>query len=151
MAQPLDMGIVNSFKSKYSNFLNSFLITSALESKDDYLTCTKKVDMLKVLCWCEKAFDLVTCDTITNCWKKSVIIHFKNDSESGFLDEECNPNFLNNEEPENLSEEKNINYIEDIVSAEIDPSPIIKSDLLIKLVKVRKLLDSIESIHLKKF
>ena len=66
IAQPLDMGIINSFKSKYNVYLNNFFVSMSLDEDMKYKDSLKKVDFIYVLQWIERGFNNVTVDTIVN-------------------------------------------------------------------------------------
>ena len=67
--QPLDAGIIQSFKYKYRKKLMRFVIA---RPKDDVLASeiTKQVDVLQAIEWIAKAWGEVSVDTIKNCFKK---------------------------------------------------------------------------------
>jgi len=89
--QPLDAGIIQSFKCKYRKKLMRFVIA---RSKDDVLASeiTKQVDVLQAIEWIAKAWGEVSVDTIKNCFKKCGFDENSNqdddDNDEKVLDEE---------------------------------------------------------------
>ncbi|XP_066921311.1 tigger transposable element-derived protein 6-like [Clytia hemisphaerica] len=67
--QPLDAGIIQSFKSKYRMKLMRFVIA---RTKEDVLASeiAKQVDVLQAIEWVAKAWEEVSTDTIKNCFRK---------------------------------------------------------------------------------
>ena len=67
--QPLDAGIIHSFKSKYRMKLMRFVIA---RTKEDVLASeiAKQVDVLQAIEWVAKAWEEVSTNTIKNCFKK---------------------------------------------------------------------------------
>lgn len=67
--QPLDAGIIQSFKSKYRMKLMRFVIA---RTKEDVLASeiAKQVDVLQAIEWVAKAWEEVSTNTIKNCFKK---------------------------------------------------------------------------------
>ena len=67
--QPLDAGIIQSFKSKYRTKLMRFVIA---RTKEDCLASeiAKQVDVLQAIEWVAKAWEEVSTDTIKNCFRK---------------------------------------------------------------------------------
>lgn len=72
--QPLDMGVIKSFKNHYFNILmESFL----LDFQNISLTCFDKINVKDVAIIVSMAWDKVSLETIQNCFKKA-IVSFKN-------------------------------------------------------------------------
>ncbi|KAG0441601.1 Tigger transposable element-derived protein 6 [Dictyocoela muelleri] len=68
--QPLDAGIINSFKIKYKNQLNNYLTTEILINKENRKTTLKRVDLFVIFRWLNKAWEEISSFTISNCWGK---------------------------------------------------------------------------------
>ena len=86
--QPLDAGIIQSFKCKYRKKLMRFIIARA---KDDVLASeiAKQVDVLQAIEWIAKAWEEVSVNTIKNCFKKCGFDENDNDGDDeNVLDEE---------------------------------------------------------------
>ena len=67
--QPMDQGVIRSFKCKYRTKLLSHVI-SQVEGKDKTIEDVK-VNLLMVMNWVKFAWESVTQETIKNCFKKS--------------------------------------------------------------------------------
>ena len=86
--QPLDAGIIQSFKSKYRKTLMRYVIARA---KEDLLASeiAKGVDVLQVITWVAGAWKEVSVTTIKNCFSKCEIIREgQSGSEENICDEE---------------------------------------------------------------
>ena len=85
--QPLDAGIIQSFKSKYRKKLMRYVIARV---KDDLLASeiTKQIDVLQAIEWVAKAWDEVTPETIKNCFSKCGFSKKPCESEDDLVDEE---------------------------------------------------------------
>jgi len=68
--QPMDQGIIRSFKCKYRTQLISHIINEVKDKKADDM----KVDVLMVMNWCRCAWDGVTQETIKNCYRKAYFV-----------------------------------------------------------------------------
>ncbi|KAG0434644.1 CENP-B like protein 2 [Dictyocoela muelleri] len=69
--QPLDAGIIHSFKSKLKKLLNNFKIYNALVNDLDHDSIIKKINMLNIVHWIKKEFDEISVEIIFNCWSKT--------------------------------------------------------------------------------
>lgn len=67
--QPLDQGIIASFKARYRKHWTTFL----LEQQDIGQDPLESMNVLKAVQWCIRAWDEVTAKTITSCWSYSKI------------------------------------------------------------------------------
>jgi len=68
--QPLDQGIIASFKTIYRKEWILYILRQYEANKDP----NKTVNLLKAIQWTRKAWDQVTDTTIQRCWWKSTII-----------------------------------------------------------------------------
>jgi hypothetical protein len=68
--QPLDQGIIASFKTIYRKEWILYMLRQYKANKDP----NKTVNLLKAIQWTRKAWDQVTDTTIQRCWWKSTII-----------------------------------------------------------------------------
>ncbi len=70
LIQPLDQGIIHSFKSKYKsfviNFINAKLCIENLMLKNAFLL----LNMENILFWISEAYNNIDESTARNCWKK---------------------------------------------------------------------------------
>ena len=53
--QPLDLGIIRSFKCKYTNLLNNFIAINCLKTDADYKQTLRKLNWKHYIDWIEKA------------------------------------------------------------------------------------------------
>ena len=85
--QPLDAGIIQSFKCNYRKKLMRFVIARI---KDDFLASeiAKQVDVLQAIEWVAKAWDEVTTKTIRNCFSKCGFDKKSCEDEDSVLDDE---------------------------------------------------------------
>lgn len=71
--QPLDAGIIRSFKASYKkNLLREVLV--AYENGKNTFQCFKDISIKDAIIYCRKAWDEVLPSTIINCWKKTGFI-----------------------------------------------------------------------------
>jgi hypothetical protein len=68
--QPLDQGIIASFKTIYCKEWILYMLRQYEDNKD----LNKTVNLLKAIQWTRKAWDQVTKTTIQRCWWRSTII-----------------------------------------------------------------------------
>ena len=68
--QPLDQGIIASFKLQYRRQWISYMVRQYENNKDP----NKTVNLLKAIQWVRVAWDIVSPVTIQKCWWKSTII-----------------------------------------------------------------------------
>ncbi|XP_015783408.1 tigger transposable element-derived protein 4-like [Tetranychus urticae] len=66
LTQPLDAGIIRSFKSKYM----CLFVNELLQDTDSIHVSqiAKKIKLLKAINWIDSAWNSVTSETIVNCW-----------------------------------------------------------------------------------
>ena len=83
--QPLDAGIIRSFKAKYRAQLNMFLLDCKEEKRPE------KVDLHQVVTVVRHAWDGVTEQCVRNCWKHTQILPADGESESGLPEEAIQP------------------------------------------------------------
>jgi len=86
--QPLDAGIIQSFKSKYRKKLMRYVIARA---KENLLASeiAKGVNVLQAIAWVADAWKEVSANTIKNCFAKCGIVTARqNQSEEDTVDEE---------------------------------------------------------------
>ena len=79
--QPLDAGIINSFKSIYRNILANRcieLIGDDISIANCYNDAIRKITLLDHLYDIKYAWSQVTYKTITNCWRKVVEFNIEN-------------------------------------------------------------------------
>ncbi|KAG0431424.1 Tigger transposable element-derived protein 6 [Dictyocoela muelleri] len=81
--QPLDMGIINSFKTKFKQMLTNFQVVEALTHNADQTEGLKKITLLDVILWIKKSINLIKIETIENCWKKSTLFDLECVDEDG--------------------------------------------------------------------
>jgi hypothetical protein len=62
----------------------------SINEEADYNASSKKIDMLKVLYWCEKSNDSVTTGVIANCWRKSTIISISDEFQHRYVKKKKN-------------------------------------------------------------
>jgi len=68
-SQPLDAGIIKSFKDKYTSLYHTHLL-QCLKDKDIVThEAIKQVDLLKVIEFVAFAWNQVSEETIINCWR----------------------------------------------------------------------------------
>jgi hypothetical protein len=67
--QPLDQGIINSFKARYRRRWIAYM----LEHHEIGYNALDSMNVLKAVQWCIRAWDEVTAKTIVNCWSRSTI------------------------------------------------------------------------------
>ncbi|KAG0435300.1 Tigger transposable element-derived protein 6 [Dictyocoela muelleri] len=58
--QPLDMGIIFSFKKKFKQMLTNYMVYCGLNNRSDYSTSIKKINLLNVVIGIPKSLKLVT-------------------------------------------------------------------------------------------
>ena len=94
--QPLDAGIINTFKTKYKTLLiNSFI--KQIDSDEPQLNLPNVYDALYLIV---KAWKLVTSECIYNCWRHCKIVDFKLKQEQ--TDEINSLMLINNDDIEKL-------------------------------------------------
>ena len=114
--QPLDAGIINSFKAKYrkllvKNRVEAYDLAQELNNKAAPVTIRNAIDFVV------EAWDQVESATIKNCWKKTGILPSENDE----LDEEDNANsivkLIEEEEQRDLEDAMSKLPFDDLLSA----------------------------------
>ncbi|KAG0438971.1 Tigger transposable element-derived protein 6 [Dictyocoela muelleri] len=76
--QPLDAGIIRSFKAKFFNHQ----LTSIVQKVSPTVhieTLYKNLTLKDAVIFCKYAWDEVSCETIRNCWKKALPIFVQSD------------------------------------------------------------------------
>ncbi len=66
--QPLDQGIIKSFKNYYKNYLNNFLFSKLVSEDLNIKTAFVKLSLIDVLYWILESLNLVSEKTVKNCW-----------------------------------------------------------------------------------
>ncbi|CUS07543.1 unnamed protein product [Tuber aestivum] len=74
--QPLDAGIIASFKAAYRRRYAQFMV----EHFNSYGKAPLKIDILQAIYLIADSWDAVTEDTIVHCWKKAAITEFSEGS-----------------------------------------------------------------------
>ena len=70
--QPLDQGIIAGFKAHYRRYLVNWTISEYDKEENKGVDLRKmKPDFLQMLTWSKKAWDVITEETISNCWWKT--------------------------------------------------------------------------------
>ena len=90
--QPLDAGIIQSFKRKYQKKLMCYVITRM----NDYLFASetvKSIDILQAITWVEDASKEVNVEAIKNYFAKCGITEQSSEDEDDILNEEFNALF----------------------------------------------------------
>ncbi len=68
--QPLDQGIIRSWKAKYKHLLLTRIVSN-IDSGETATEIAKSINILDVCRWSASAWDSVTAITIRNCFKKA--------------------------------------------------------------------------------
>lgn len=100
--QPLDLGIINTFKQKYKKYLTFFINNLILEQRLDVKKSFKEVTLYKVFAWIRYSFDDISHLTIINCFNKFLSMDPRN--KEIFITEESDKNKESEEKEENNSE-----------------------------------------------
>ncbi len=66
--QPLDQGIIKSFKNYYTNQLNNFICAKMIGSDLNIKAVFLKLTLLDVFYWIKDALNMVSINTVKNCW-----------------------------------------------------------------------------------
>ena len=90
--QPIEAGIIQSFKSKYRNKLMGYVIARV---KEDLLASEieKQIDIPQAIEWVAKAWKEVTAEMIKNCFAKCGFTEETSEIEDDTVDEELNALF----------------------------------------------------------
>ena len=84
ICQPLDQGIIRSFKSEYRSRLLAFKssgLISINEQNDLVQICENQVDLKNALLLLRESWDAVTCTVIQNCFRKCRLFRDVNENE----------------------------------------------------------------------
>ena len=97
--QPLDAGIIQSFKTKYRKKLMRYVIARI---NDDLTTSeiAKDIDIFRVITWVADSWKEVSVGTIKNCFAKCGITDQIGQDEDDLVDEEFNSLFNELVDPE---------------------------------------------------
>lgn len=75
LIQPLDQGIINSFKNYYKKRMLAFVCVEIMNNPEKTRNeMVDSINLYKALIWIAFAWKNVTANTISNCWKKSAIL-----------------------------------------------------------------------------
>ena len=125
--QPLDAGIIQSFKSKYQKKLMRHVIARV---KDDLLASeiTNKINVLQAIGWVPDAWREVSVETIKNCFAKCGITGHTTESEDDAVDEEFDALFneLNKDSECDMNAEEYVDFDVETSSS----LPAINSDMI---------------------
>ena len=88
--QPLDLGIIQSFKVHYRHFFLRYVL-SKIDECDTASDVVKSINILIALRWVAQAWLLVRADTIAKCFRKAGILNADLDVISCDLEEEDDP------------------------------------------------------------
>lgn len=69
--QPLDLGVISSFKRKYKKYLSYYIFESYQSNKTIADDIVKRVNIFIATNWIVKAWANTSKECIVNCWKKS--------------------------------------------------------------------------------
>ena len=92
--QALDAGIIINFKVKYRKRLSKFVI-SQIDHNKKASEIIQEVDVLKAISWVKAAWEGVSDQTVTNCFRKC---NFRNKAQDGVvqtLDQDEDEEFAN--------------------------------------------------------
>jgi len=120
IGQPMDQGVLESYKRKYRKLLLDIILSD--DAEDDYIELLKKIDMLDVVRWSAQAWNEVAPVTIVRSWRK-VLDHRATDQAWG--------NFAN-QETDNLNDAGDL---EEVVNAEMEENELV--ELLQKIPECR--------------
>ncbi|XP_015793972.1 tigger transposable element-derived protein 6-like [Tetranychus urticae] len=65
MTQPLDGGIIHSFKAKYLNLFINYLLDNNVDQLSQFV---KTINLLNAIKWIDEAWTSVQEETVKNCW-----------------------------------------------------------------------------------
>ena len=68
--QPMDAGIIAAFKKRY----RSFQLSMALDREKNDIVNIYKVDILQAMLWCRDSWNMVTPESIKNCWSHTGLL-----------------------------------------------------------------------------
>jgi len=94
--QPMDAGIIMSFKKHYRRYHVRWMLEQIESGKN---ASNLKMDVLLAIQYIVQAWDNVTSDVISNCWKATKILPDNNDDDNSIKDETQE---LNNELSESI-------------------------------------------------
>lgn len=142
LIQPLDMGIIKTFKTYYVNTLMNFFLNERESS--NFLS---KLNIRQAIVIISEAWEMLTVETIKNCWNK-INEHRKSDLADIINDEvEENINEVIEETFENLDGIENIQFY----NGEEITNDVEASDVLKQLEKLEENVRIISSDSLKEF
>lgn len=95
VSQPLDQGIIHSFKSSYRSFILKEMIIHEETTRSQFL---KNLNLYKVFCFVSEAWKELKKETIINCFKKSGAI--KDETVQMHLFESCERESVSSETSE---------------------------------------------------
>ena len=84
--QPMDAGIIAVFKKRY----RSFQLSMALDCGKNDIVNIYKVDILQAMLWCRDSWNMVTPESIKNCWSHTGLLDAVKDFSVMELDTEEN-------------------------------------------------------------
>ena len=84
--QPLDQGIIKSFKSHYRKELLTTLLAK-MDTCESSSELSKQINVLDAIKWSHKAWSAVSAETITNCFRKAGFTDGSSGSATGELDD----------------------------------------------------------------
>ena len=88
--QPLDLGIIQNFKVHYRHFLLRFVLAK-IEECTTVTDVAKSADLLMAMRWVARAWEAVSPDTISKCFKKAGILDSGMDVVDRGMSEEVDP------------------------------------------------------------
>ena len=88
--QPLDLGIIQNFKVDYRHLLLRFVLAK-IEECSTASDVVKSVNLLMAICWVAHAWNTVSPDTISKCFKKGGVLDSGMDVVNRGIEEEIDP------------------------------------------------------------
>jgi len=122
LLQPLDMGIIKSFKDKYYNFLKTDLLNRQGILDMNYSALIRKINIYEVIIWVSQSIRQISPDTVYNCWVKAKLV------DGDEIMESINDDLQNGEE-ESVS-----NEIEEVQGEEQEE---VQGDQIIELEEIK--------------
>ncbi len=114
--QPLDQGIIKSFKNHYKNKLNNFITSKLLCDDLNFKDATHSLTLLDVIFWIKDSIDKISNNTVKNCW--AVFTRMKENYENKEVNEKNTEQMNSNEiEFDNLLVGNNVKIIENEVES----------------------------------
>ncbi len=87
LMQPLDQGIIKSFKNYYRNKLNDFLVSKLVVPNIDFKHACQNLNLLDVVYWIKDSLSKVSEITVFNCW--GVFERIRNEKGTSCADKIC--------------------------------------------------------------